>query len=123
MKSRSSKQSPGVVTARLLLASVFLVIGAYRLLGAYQGSPTSGATLVFSSLELGLGLLIAAGWKLRWIAMAAATLMLVDALLSHKFWPLADAARGAQLLHFMKNVSIAGGFLLLSLMSGHKSRY
>lgn len=123
MRSRASKQSPGVVTARLLLASVFIVMGAYRLLGAYQGLPTSGATLVFSSLELGLGLLIAAGWKLHWTAMAAAALMLVDALLSHKFWPLAGAARDAQLLHFMKNMSIAGGFLVLSLVSGHKSRY
>jgi len=112
-----------MVTARLLLASVFIVIGTYRLLGAYQGSPTSGATLVFSSLELGLGLLIAAGWKLRWTAMAAAGLMLVEALLSHKFWPLAGAGSDAQLLHFMKNMSVAGGFVLLSLVSGSKSRY
>lgn len=123
MRSRSSKQSPGVVVARLLMASVFVVMGAYRLLGAYQGWPTSGATLVFSALELGLGLLVAAGWKLRWTALAAAALILADALLSYPFWSLAGAERGAQLLHFMKSMHIVGGFLLLSLVSASKSRY
>lgn len=123
MRSRSSKQSPGVVTARLLMASVFVVMGAYRLLAAYQGVPTAGSTLVFSSLELLLGLLIATGWKVRWTALAAAVLMLADALLSHKFWALTGGARDAQLLHFMKNLNAVGGFLLLSLVSAHKSRY
>lgn len=112
-----------MVAARGLMASVFVVMGAYRLLGAYQGVPTTGATLVFSSLELGLGLLIATGWKLRWTALAAAGLMLVDALMSHPFWSVAGAEREAQLLHFMKNIGIAGGLLLLSLTSSSRQRY
>lgn len=112
-----------MILARLLLASVFVVMGAYRLLDAYQGSPANGATLVVSSLQLALGLLLAAGWKLRWSALAAAALMLVEALLSYKFWSLSGALRDAQLLHFMKNLSIAGGLLLLSLLSAQKSRY
>ena len=123
MRSRSSRQGPGMVLARLLLASVFVVMGFYRLLGAYQGSPTTGAQLVFSAFGLALGLLIAAGWKLRWTSLAAATLLLVDALLSHKFWTLTGGARDAQLLHFMKNMSVAGGLWLLSLVSAQKPRY
>ncbi|MDQ3056778.1 MAG: DoxX family protein [Pseudomonadota bacterium] len=123
MRSHSSRQSPGVVTARVLLASVFVVMGALRLLGAYQGLPTAGSTLVLSTLELLLGIMIAGGWKVRWTAFAAMVLLLADALLSHKFWSLTGIARDAQLLHFMKNISMAGGFLLLSLVSGHKSRY
>ncbi|MEJ7747527.1 MAG: hypothetical protein WKF61_12455 [Luteimonas sp.] len=123
MRSRSSRQSPGVVLARLLLVSMFVLMGAYRLLGAYQGSPTTGAALVLSSLELALGLLVAAGWRLRWTASIAAFLLLADALLTHKFWTLTGDARDTQLLHFMKNMSLVGGFLLLSLMSANKSRY
>ena len=43
--------------------------------------------------------------------LLAALLMLVDAAMSHPFWKLGGAAQSAQLLHFMKNIAIAGGFL------------
>lgn len=107
--------NPAIVLPRLLLASMFVVMGSWRLWGAAQGASTSGATLTFSAAELLLGLLIALGWKLRWTALAAALLMIVDALLSHPFWAVTGADQDAQLLHFMKNIGIAGGFLLLSL--------
>ena len=116
MSFRPTTPGPGFALARLLLASVFVVMGAWRLWGASQGVSTSGATLTFSAIELVLGLLIAAGWKLRWTALAAAALMLVDALLSHPFWSLAEPERSAQLLHFMKNACMVGG-LLLSLVA------
>lgn len=106
---------PGPAFARLLLASVFVVMGAWRLWGAYNGVPTSGATLTFSTAELVLGVLMAAGWRLRWTALLAALVMVADAALSHPFWSFAGAERGAQLLHFMKNVAIIGGFVLLSV--------
>jgi len=116
------RRDPGVVLARLLLASVFVVMGAYRLLAAYQGAAIPNSTLVFSAVELALGLLIAIGWKLRLTASLAAALMLADAVLSHRFWAVPDPERGAQLLHFMKNINIVGGLLLLAVVSGHKSR-
>ena len=117
MSFRPTTPGPGFAMARLLLASVFVVMGAWRLWGASQGVSTSGATLTFSAIELVLGLLIAAGWKLRWTALAAAALMLVDALLSHPFWSLSEPERSAQLLHFMKNACMVGGLLLLSLVA------
>ncbi|MCI4566890.1 hypothetical protein [Lysobacter sp. CFH 32150] len=110
------------VTARLLLASVFVVMGGYRLWAAYNGAATPGSTLVFSSAELALGLLIAFGWRLRWTAALAAALMLVDAAMSHPFWSLAGAERSAQLLHFMKNIGLVGGLLLLMANGGHHKR-
>ncbi|TYT27322.1 hypothetical protein FZO89_14235 [Luteimonas viscosa] len=122
MSFRSPSSNPGTTLARLLLASVFIVMGAWRLWNAYQGVPTSGATLSFSAAELVLGLLMAAGWKLRWTALLAALLMVADAVLSHPFWSLAEPARSAQLLHFMKNVAIVGGFLLLSLAAPTRRR-
>ena len=51
------------------------------------------------------------------LALAAAALMLVDALLSHPFWSLAEPGRSAQLLHFRKNACMVGGLLLLSLVA------
>lgn len=115
MSFRQQTSGPGLVVARLLLASVFVVMGAWRLWGAWSGVPTSGATLTFSVAGLLLGVLVAGGWKLRWTAALSALLLVADAVLSHPFWSLGGAERDAQLLHFMKNVAIVGGFLLLAL--------
>jgi putative oxidoreductase len=116
------KANPGLVLARLLLASVFVVMGAWRLLAAADGEPIRNSLLVFSAVELLLGLLVAGGWRLRVTASLAALLMLADALLAHPFWTLQAPERGAQLLHFMKNINIVGGLLLLALVSGGRRR-
>jgi putative oxidoreductase len=116
------RREPGILLARLLLASVFVVMGAYRLLSAAEGAAIPNSTLVFSAVELVLGLLIAIGWRLRLTASLAALLMLADALLSHRFWMLSEPDRGAQLLHFMKNINTVGGLLLLALVSGARQR-
>ena len=122
MSFRPSPSSPGTTLARLLLASVFIVMGGWRLWQAYQGASFSGATLSFSAAELVLGLLVAAGWKLRLVALASAALLVADAVLSHPFWALGEPARSAQMLHFMKNVAIVGGFLLLALTAPARRR-
>lgn len=122
MGLHSNRHPPGAVMARLLLASVFVVMGAYRLWGAYSGVPTTGATLTFSALELVLGLLLASGWQLRVVASLSAVLMLADAVLSHRFWNLAGAEQAAQLLHFMKNVGLAGGLVLLAALAPVRRR-
>ena len=113
----ASTTGTGLVAARALLASVFVVMGAWRLYRATQGVPTGDATLAFSAGELVLGLLLLSGWRVRWLALASLALIAVDAVLSHPFWAHAGAARDAQLLHFMKNAAIGGGFLLLALVA------
>lgn len=113
---------PEIRLARWLMASVFLVIGGYRLWQALHGVPTSNTTLGFSVAELVLGIAIAAGWRLRAMALLAALLVLVDAAMSHRFWLLQGAAQGAQLLHFMKNIGLAGGLLLLASVAAGKRR-
>ena len=113
---------PETRLAQWLMASVFIVMGGYRLWQALQGVPTSNATLGFSAAEFLLGLLIAAGWRLRLMALLAAALMLIDAVLSHPFWRLAGAEQGGQLLHFMKNIGFVGGLLLLASVASGKRR-
>lgn len=116
------QRHPGATLARMLMAGMFVVLGAWRLYWAYRGTPTPGSVLTFSTIELALGLLLASGWKLRVVALVAALLMLADAALSHPFWSLSGAARDAQLLHFMKNVGLVGGFVLLAVTAGHERR-
>ena len=77
---------------------------------------------MMKAVEFLLGLLIAAGWRMRLMALLAACLMLLDASMSHKFWLLKGAAQGAQLLHFMKNIGLVGGLLLLSSQATGKRR-
>lgn len=112
---------PEIRIASWLLASVFVVMAGYRLWHAFHGVPTANATLVFSAGELLLGIAIAAGWRLRAMALLGALLMLVDAVLSYRFWILQGNAQATQLLHFMKNIGLVGGlFLLSSLVVGKR---
>lgn len=113
---------PEIRLAQWLIASVFIVMGGYRLWNALHGVPTANATLVFSAVEFLLGLLIAAGWRLRAMALLAAALVLADAAMSHEFWLLKGAGQGAQLLHFMKNIGLVGGLVLLAAVAGGGKR-
>jgi len=108
--------------AQWLLAAVFLVAGGFRLWQAPRGVPTGNDTLLLSTAEMLLGVLLAAGWQLRAVALLAAALLLADAALSHPFWRLAGGAQMAQLLQFMKNMGLVGGLVLLSGAGGAKRR-
>ena len=109
---------PEARLAQWMLASVFVVMGGYRIWRWMQGVPTANSTLVISGAELALGLALLTGWKLRAMALVAALAMLADAVVSHRFWTYGGAAQSAQLLHFMKNVGLVGGLVLLSTLAG-----
>ena len=108
--------------AQWLLAAVFLVAGGFRLWQALRGVPIGNDTLLLSTAEVLLGVLLAAGWQLRAVALLAAALLLADAALSHPFWRLSGGAQMAQLLQFMKNMGLVGGLVLLSGAGGAKRR-
>ncbi|MDP2229215.1 MAG: DoxX family protein [Moraxellaceae bacterium] len=106
--------------ARVLLAVVFIGLGIERVLVAAGLLPASGAgtsmgALAFGVFELVAGLLLAVGWQVRTIALVLAAFLLVDAFLSHPFWRFAAGeAQHGQLLHFLKNIAMIGGFVLLA---------
>lgn len=113
--------------ARFLIASVFVGIGAERLLTAFgwlgaEGTTTfSNGALGFSAFEVIAGLCIMAGYQVRWIALLMAIFLLVDAFAAHSFWKFPATERHEQLLHFLKNLSCVGGLLLLSGVAGAKA--
>ncbi|MGH9201911.1 MAG: DoxX family membrane protein [Vicinamibacterales bacterium] len=102
------------VMARVLLASVFVGLGIERLLSVSHGGAISVGALAFGLLEFVAGLMLVFGWQTRWVALSLAVFLLVDALLSHSFWRFTGATRHDQLLHFLKNTSMLGGFALLA---------
>jgi putative oxidoreductase len=113
-------QRYGPLAGRVLIALIFIMSGFGKITGfegtvgyiASKGLPLPqlgalGAIVV----ELGGGILLVAGWKARWAAAAMFVFTLAAALFFHNFWAVpADMAQN-QMIHFMKNVSMAGGLL------------
>lgn len=100
---------------RLLLAALFILEGWSKLRG-YETAATymqrhsvPVALLPFAiGLELGGGMLLLLGWGTRWAALALAGFSVAAATLFH-----ASFADRNQLLHFEKDLAIAGGLLAL----------
>jgi putative oxidoreductase len=103
------------LAGRVLLASLFLLaglnkFGAYSATAAYMSSAgVPGALLpAVIATELLGALAIILGWKTRVAATLLAGFSLLTAFIFHN-----NFADQIQMVMFLKNVSIAGGFLLL----------
>ncbi len=104
------------LAGRILMAAIFLIAGTGKI-GAYAGTQgymhahgLPGALLpAVIALELGGGLLIVAGAWTRIAALALAGFSVLAALIFH-----ANFADAMQQINFLKNLAIAGGFLLLA---------
>lgn len=107
----------GLLVGRLLLALIFVHEG-WSIIGNYSGAATymqkfgvPGMLLpAVIALELGGGLSIAAGAFTRLVATVFAIFCMLTAVLFHS-----QFADGNQLLHFQKDLAIAGGFLVLAV--------
>ncbi|WP_321339722.1 DoxX family protein [Breoghania sp.] len=103
------------LAGRLLIAYIFVVAGWGKIAGyagtaAYmesQGIPGALLPLVIAT-ELGGGLLVAVGFQTRIAAFLLAGFSIVSAVLFH-YLP----ADQGQMISFMKNLAMAGGFLFI----------
>jgi putative oxidoreductase len=103
---------------RILLTLLFFVAGYNKLMNVagtagYFGKiglpmPDLLVWLVIAT-ELVGGLLILIGWKTRVVAWVMAIFTVATAVIGHKFW--VDPSQATQ---FLKNLGIAGGFLMLA---------
>ena len=106
----------GLLAGRCLLVFIFLHEG-FSLIGSYAGAAAymqkSGVPSLLLpaviALQLGGGMLVAAGIMTRFAALAFAAFCVLTAILFH--WQLADRN---QVLHLQKDLAIAGGFLVLA---------
>jgi putative oxidoreductase len=103
------------LTGRILLAAIFLIAGINKV-GGYAGTQgymeamgVPGVLLpLVIAFEVVGAIAIIVGWRTRLFAFLLAGFSLLSALLFHR--ALGDQT---QFILFMKNVAIAGGFLLL----------
>jgi putative oxidoreductase len=114
-QSRSSVQNLAELAGRILLSGLFLLSGLGKL-GAYAGTSAymsslgvPGALLPVAIATEVLGALaIILGWQTRVTAFLLAGFSLLTALVFHN-----NFADQIQMIMFLKNISIAGGLLLL----------
>ncbi|MHA6205293.1 DoxX family protein [Dyella soli] len=113
-----------LLVARLLLMILFVIFGWSKLTGfsgtaAYMASvglPLPSVTAAIAVImEFFVGLAIVIGFYTRPLALVLALYTIAAAVIGHQFWNMIDPNRLGAMINFYKNVSIAGGLLLLCL--------
>jgi putative oxidoreductase len=110
------------LVGRILIAIIFIKAGWGKIGGwegtagymAAKGLPMVPLLLAATiALELGGGMLLAIGWKARWVALLFFLWLIPTTLIFHAFWGIDAAQVQNQMNHFLKNVAIMGGMLMV----------
>ena len=114
--NNNTLQNTAELTGRILMATLFVLAGFGKITQyagtqgymAAMGVPGAMLPLVIA-LELGGGLALIAGFQTRLIALALAGFSLASAVIFHS-----NLADQTMFIMFFKNVSMAGGFLIIA---------
>jgi putative oxidoreductase len=110
----------GPLFGRLLIAAIFVFSGFGKITGfegtvgyiASKGLPLPQLGAIAAIIvELGGGILLILGWKARWAAAAMMLFTLAAAVIFHNFWAVPPDMAQNQMIHFMKNICMAGGLM------------
>ncbi|ROZ75089.1 DoxX family protein [Ramlibacter sp. WS9] len=118
------------LAARILILVIFAVSGIRKIVEfpvfvafiASKGLPFPEACAILAAvLEIGGTVLLVVGWKTRQTALVLTVYTLFLAFVFHNFWNLqtgnmTPVQASNQMNHFLKNISIAGGLLLLAAL-------
>jgi putative oxidoreductase len=119
-------ESIGLGLGRLLMSVIFILSGLQKLMHfsqtasmmAGKGIPLAAVALALSiAIEIGGGLLLIIGYKVRYVALVMALWMVPVTLTFHNFWVYQGDAREMQLVNFLKNLAIIGGLLVAAFSS------
>jgi putative oxidoreductase len=118
--STTGSQDIAALVGRVLLAALFVPAGFGKLTGfagtvGYIGSVglplPQIAAVVAIIVELGLGLMLLAGFKTRWAALGIAVFTLVASFAFHNYWTMPPENAFVNQLMFFKNLAVVGGLL------------
>ena len=118
----TSTQNAAALIGRIMLAAMFVLFGFSKIGGfagtagyvASKGIPLPEVvTALVIALELGGGILLAIGFKARWMALALAVFCVIAAAIFHAFWTLPADKQMGDMINFWKNITIAGGMLMV----------
>ena len=120
--------------ARIVFSIMFVMSGINHITKAndmtgyaqFKGVPSPKLAVIGSGVVMGLGgLSVILGVYADLGAIVLAAILLLMAVKMHNFWTLEDAqAKQADMIGFLKNVSMAGGALFMfALMATEGSKY
>ena len=120
--------------ARIVFSIMFVMSGINHITKAdhmvgyaqFKGVPSPKLAVIGSGVVMGLGgLSLILGVYADLGAIVLAAILLLMAVKMHNFWTLEDAqAKQADMIGFLKNVSMAGGALFMfALMATEGSQY
>ncbi|SRR5258708_17619567 len=124
-------ESIGLGLGRLLMSVIFILSGFQKLMHftqsasfmAAKGIPLATVALVVTiAIELGCGLLLITGYKVRYVAIVMALWMVPVTLTFHNFWAYQGVDREIQMVNFLKNLAITGGLLVAAFSSRGSTR-
>lgn len=113
-----------LLIARIALAVLFIIFGFPKLTGfdgtvqymTSLGAPAPMlAAIIAVVMEVPAAILIVLGFFTRPLAIIFVFYTLGTAVIGHHFWNMTGDAVGPNMINFYKNISIAGGFLLLAV--------
>ncbi|GAB3645867.1 DoxX family protein [Ramlibacter alkalitolerans] len=120
-------QNALALIGRVLIALLFIPSGWGKIAGfsglvgyiSSKGVPLPEVCAAIAiATELGLGLLLLVGFKVRWVALLMAIFVLVITPIFHNYWAVPEAQLMAQKMNFFKNMAIAGGLLAFAAFGG-----
>ena len=104
------------LAGRVMIALIFVLAGLSKISAiestqGYMEAMGLPGILIYPTIlfEVGAGLAIIAGFQTRYVALAVAGFSLLSAFIFHN-----QLGEQTQFILFMKNVAMAGGFLLLA---------
>ena len=116
--------------ARVLISIVFIYFGFLQFtnIAGYTANPgilrfvhiTNNVippvviAYLVAAIDLFGGLLILAGFKLRWAAWVLFVFVALTLFFSHAFWTMEGPARVANQGHFLKNLAFMGALLMIA---------
>ena len=109
--------------SRILIGVLFLVAGVRKFMFfagsagyfAKLGFPAPEAmTWVAIAVEILGGLLLIIGWRTRLVAWVLVIFVAVATFMAHRFWEFPEAQFANQLNHFLKNIAVIGGLLMVT---------
>ena len=118
-----------LLIARVLMMMLFVLFGWQRfsrfdatvISFAGLGLPLPMLTACCAvGAEFGFGVAIAVGFLTRPIAVLLAIYIVVIGFIGHPYWSMSGTVEADAEISFYKNISIAGGLLLLYLTGGGK---
>lgn len=120
-----SNSSSGIteLAGRILISAIFLFSGASKVVGytglvAYataKGLPMAGAGIAIAAvIEILGGLALLTGFQTRIVSWILFLYLIPVSFTFHNFWTMQGMERMDNQVHFMKNLAIMGGFLILA---------